>query len=708
MYRYFLFLAMIFFPSVIMAAGGDSDFEQSDSPTHLPAMILLDEDDDIDESISYLESLGVTVLRHRGRILLTFIPYDSEFLTGNPSGETGRKAPSGRRFKDIQFGRRNLIEPTMNKARGFYNADYIGLGRDLPQPYDGSGVVVGICDIGFDSRHPTFLDADGSESRVRRVVHYIEDRGIRNVYDDPVDILVWHTDTPDNWHATHVTGIAAGSGAGTGYRGLAPGADIVFTGSQLYDVGLLAGVEDIIEYAREAGKPAVINLSMGNYLGPHDGTSLFTQYLDLCAQDAVICLSSGNEGNNSVSMSYDFTEADPEVRVKPNDWSGVNITGVAEVWSADETPFDFFFYWNNNTTFANRKDVYPLLRADGDGQVEWSISLDPDAPDYDETLASLFYEGYVKATAGVSPLNGRYCASVEFELKTDIYHPNSKWAEWWPGIRMAGSPGSHIDIYCSGGSFLRRESGFPEPDNSQCVSDLATGLLTISVGMMNNRDLQSDPGPGFAEGDVSIYSGYGTLVDGRVLPLTVAPGGHIISSSSSAFLEKYTEELKNVADTSHHDGGDAYWMVNSGTSMSCPFVVGSIATWLQAYPHLTSEDVQEIIRSTNHSSDVPDLSDPRNGQGWFDAYRGIQRVLDLAALNVGSLDATGSALRVEGGYIYIGNPSGQPVTVEIFTPAGLAADRAVLSGTLVEYSLSHLPSGIYIVRAAGRCIKIAV
>lgn len=58
----------------------------------------------------------------------------------------------------------------------------------------------------------------------------------------------------------------AGNGAGSPYVGIARDADIVVSTSTLTDVGLLAGVEDIIDYAKEVGKPCVINLSMGNYI----------------------------------------------------------------------------------------------------------------------------------------------------------------------------------------------------------------------------------------------------------------------------------------------------------------------------------------------------------------------------------------------------------------------------------------------------------
>ena len=694
MKKYLLLICCILTVSSIYAfrpsAGGDFDYTEDEEATHIPAMIQVT-DGDIDEIIADLELQGIIILRHRGNIMLSLIPVDSPSLKHRAKG-----------IDRIEISKPRRNRPLMREARLFNNANYINEGNSLPQPYNGKGVVVGVCDIGMDTRHPNFLDENGNECRIRQVVHYKEQQGLRTVYSAPEDIYEWQTDNSEDWHATHVTGIAAGAHKESGYYSLAYGADIVFTASQLSDVGLLAGVEDIIEYAKEVGKPAVINLSMGNYTGPHDGTSLFTRYLDMCAEDAIICLSAGNEGNTGEwkSMSYDFTEGKTELRVLPNDWDGIELTGVCEVWSPDPSPFNFTFYWNNNTSYANRKDVYNSLRSDDGSEITWSLSLNPDDPDYDETFASLYNKGYVKVTAGISPLNGRYCATLEFDLVTDIYHGDTAWAEYWPGIKINGKPGQHVDIFCGGGSFLRGERGFPVPDNKMNISDLATGFKTISVGMMNNTDYTegATPGSGLAKGDVNINSSFGTLIDGRKLPLTVAPGAYVISSISSAFMDKHPDYLAYVDDSSVFDGKTYYWIGTDGTSMSCPFVVGAIATWLQAYPRLTSEEAIQIIRTTNQTSGYPNPDDPRHGQGWFNPYKGLQEVLSLSALNVATVDSSDFEIKIDKGSLIIGNPSGKNLSIDVFNTSGILMDSSIFSHSVGTYSLSHLPSGIYIIR----------
>lgn len=51
------------------------------------------------------------------------------------------------------------------------------------------------------------------------------------------------------------------------------------------------------------------------------------------------------------------------------------------------------------------------------------------------------------------------------------------------------------------------------------------------------------------------------------------------------------------------DGRLNLWKQELGTSMATPFVSGSIALWLQANPHLTIDDVKEIIAKTSTVDD---------------------------------------------------------------------------------------------------------
>lgn len=187
--------------------------------------------------------------------------------------------------------------PAMDLARGFCRLPEVDALHPDGGSFSGKGVVAGFTDLGFDPGHVAFAGSGGI-SRVRRLVDYSV--GSR----EPVrllsagEIAAWDTDDSANWHATHVAGIMAGGYMGNGFQGVAHAADIVATTSGLHEAHLLAGMEEVIDYAVGVDAPVpVVNMSISSSLGPHDGTSLFNQYLRRLAEDAVVCVSAGNDGS---------------------------------------------------------------------------------------------------------------------------------------------------------------------------------------------------------------------------------------------------------------------------------------------------------------------------------------------------------------------------------------------------------------------------
>ncbi|MDE6028656.1 MAG: S8 family serine peptidase, partial [Muribaculaceae bacterium] len=389
--KFALFLLLPVLPAF---ARGDSEESASPDDTHYAAIIKIASED----AISQLEENGVEILRRRDELLLCYVPYAAQKKLSplNSSLKTKRK-PDG--ISKIEKGRR--VNISMDNAREWFGASVINEGNaDFP-PFTGKGVVTGICDVGIDPLHIAFLDEKG-EPRIKRVVQYKEGSGERIVMDSKEEYTAWQTDTPDNWHATHVANIMAGSYGP--YRGMASGSDIVITTSQLTDVGLLCGAEDILEYARENGKRAVINMSMANYIGPHDGSSLFSQYLDRVAEEAIVVLSAGNAGNTNFTLPIDFSEATPSAALAlySSDWVQFNPYGAVDVWSPDDTPLKVRFGIFNGQDKENLI-WYPWQKlAEGktfkitsdSGQ---ATSSDTETVLYDDTFSSI-YDGWFSRT----------------------------------------------------------------------------------------------------------------------------------------------------------------------------------------------------------------------------------------------------------------------------------------------------------------------
>ncbi|XXY45974.1 S8 family serine peptidase [Sorangium sp. So ce269] len=194
-------------------------------------------------------------------------------------------------------------------ARGVPPRRAVGLDPEAPAEFDGSGVVVGIIDIeGIDIYHPDFSTPDG-RPRVEAIWDQTEaaPRGRLGELLEPYGYGVKYT-REDIWielnpsyrvryaqvghtplkisHGTRVAGVAAGGGTeDPETRGVAPSSEIVFVNTLASGAGALAAMTEIAEAVdfvfREAGeRPCVANVSLGDELGPHDGTSPVERFFD--------------------------------------------------------------------------------------------------------------------------------------------------------------------------------------------------------------------------------------------------------------------------------------------------------------------------------------------------------------------------------------------------------------------------------------------
>lgn len=203
---------------------------------------------------------------------------------------------------------------------------------------DGSGVVIGIVDVGCDFRHKNFRH--GNMTRI----HCIWDQSAvaaasgeppkgfgygREIAAEEINHALRHGDAgayqalgyapPIAAHGTHVMDIAAGNGregalfggkpstpqpVEASHPGIAPNATLVFVQLRTEPDGflgnsrqLLEAVEYIFEKADQLDMPAVVNLSIAASGGPHDGSTLVEQgFESLLAEKPgrAIVVSAGN------------------------------------------------------------------------------------------------------------------------------------------------------------------------------------------------------------------------------------------------------------------------------------------------------------------------------------------------------------------------------------------------------------------------------
>ena len=646
------------------------------------------------EGMEALEKAEALIWGQRGEIVVACVPRSNLTIIDNAGGIATAATATA-------------LTPQMDIARSEAGAD--ALTTAFTMPYDGTGVVAGFCDTGFDARHIMF------DGRVGMMSVYNETGGERTFLTTAYEISSLRTDNAAECHATHVAGIMAGDYTANGYQGIARGATIAATGSRLTDIGVLAGMEDILAYAKERSMPTVINVSLANYTGPHDGTSLFNQYLADLAQEAIVVMSAGNNGDAPYSLHATFGP-DSELTTSIMTWTGFHPSGIVDIWSDTAEPLTVALgIWDTDTGRL-------LLRTPATGtgaRSSWVMTSTPDAFSFSDRMVadykafSELFSGFITVDGEVNSENSRYHLALNFDYTTEPRAASGNWARYRIMLFVNGSEGHRCDIFTEGLTTRLQASGYPRAlngDSSMSISDMACGEGIISVGMSVTRNsFPTIDGDDFTSdwkvGRISPYSSYGTTPGGRVMPDITAPGGYIVSALSGAYLDQHPDggDFKVAAQVTTPDGGRHAWTGMSGTSMSSPLVAGCVAAWLQAIPDLTAAEALEAMQHTART-DMADAGDPRYGSsGMLNAEAALRHLLDRRA---GIESAVGTQ---EPGFTY--NPAIRTITaansgarMELWTPAGARAASAVgtmrlhsgLRGVFILTGASTLPARIVV------------
>lgn len=644
-----------------------------------------------------------TELHRRGSIVICMVPADRIMELASAMG-----------VRRLEAHAASL--PTMADARMFCGlpeiADLTGTANIL---YDGTGTVVGFADVGFDPNHINFLEEDGTP-RVKKLVNYTTDSPWPTILTSPEDISQWNTDNDGESHATHVAGILAGSSTTGNMQGVAPGAEIVATTSPLYDAMMLAGCEEIISYAKSVGKPAAINISVSSDIGPHDGTTLFNRYMESLTEDATVCISSGNEAKR-YGFASGITSAEvPGVRTYFRDYPDrmpLYLYGTVDIWSDRPEPFTVNILAQNFSTGETERITIPIdMAADNH---EWLLcSEDVQAGDIPVIPMPEYIRGYIHIVAELNPENNRFNVALNCDyIDTSTKDPDK--AHVLFGVEaIPPYPGTVIELYSTPKLFFTRhhdtEPGSLRPTPARTVNDFCAGDGPICVGAMNSANsftnIEGEPIDFQAKlplGDVSYFSSYGTLSDGKILPDICAPGAQLVSSLSWPYCRNNTKYPLTLATIAiERDGRTDYWGPMQGTSMSSPFAAGVAALWLQANPDLTGKEIREIALNTAAAPTVGD-DNPQWGHGVLDAAAGLKIARSLAGTDHISVSVPENHVVKLCGHILTAALSTSVISeVRIISADGRTI--CVNAGTgedQVTVDCSGIPAGIYIVDIYG-------
>lgn len=600
-----------------------------------------------------------------------------------------------------------------NLSRKASRVDQIHAGTEgLPQGYNGEGVIVSLFDQGIEFGHINFLTKDRTECRVRRVWHYnttTDGTGntstVETEYATPEDIEFFNIDDSTLTHGTHTLGILAGSfgeEADDDYSGMAPAADIAIGCGTLAYANVARAITRFSEYAEEENKPLVVNLSFGDNIGPHDGTDAFPQLLNTLAEDIPIFMSSGNEGELKIALNKTFAEEDSVVRtvITPRNtirsYLGASWEAACEVqvWSEDSTPFTVETgLWNK----AENKWVF-LLPTAPDGEASYIANGDFESVSnwQNDEFDYLYTSSAIGISTGLDPNNNRYTADIWYMLNKQTNHIDRNIV---PVLIVKGQKGKRVDIYCDGdyNEFgTSRIEGWDEGEADGSISNIACGNNTIAVGSYCTRPISEQS----VEGEVSFFSSWGVMPDGRTLPDILAPGDCIASSMSTPFTasEYYNQNAyPAVYGVMYGENNPFYWTIQQGTSQASPAMAGIAALWLQANPALTPEQIKQIAKET--ARPTAEMT-PQCGAGKVDALAGIKRAIELAGTEQAYAEGkTPFLITREGGTYVVENAFKEGFSIALFDMSGMPVHTAEsLSGEALHISPDNIAKGLYLLR----------
>lgn len=471
----------------------------------------------------------------------------------------------------------------------------------LPQAYDGTGIIMGIMDTGIDFNHPDFKDAGGN-TRIQFIWDQNQPTGstVPQPYNYGIEwtaaqinaSVCTHNDNANYGHGTHVAGTAAGNGSAVGkFEGVAPKADIVFVALDFNNItnNIYAdALSYIFAKATAAGKPCVVNASVGDYYGSHDGTDLQTQLMNnmLTSQNGrVLVAAAGNAGDEKYHVKTTLTNTD--------------------------TLFTWFFG-------GTASDMYYVLYADTNDIKNVQTAIGVNRPSSTDLGRIPFHNyNYALTTQQVDTLkfNNKRIGIVKTDASINsfgvyelVYHViadtlNYKWR-----IESKGS-GKHdswnFDFVSSG---LPTTTVYPKmiyyvmPDTiSTIVSGFQCSNEVITVGNYINLNTWTN----FANvvqtssleipGKIAWSSSNGPTRTNMIKPDVVATGANVFSSlplSLQSFM--IANAPSAVAQGSMHIQG-------GGTSASAPVVAGLAALYLQKFPNATHQQVKQAIMNCTYS-----------------------------------------------------------------------------------------------------------
>ncbi|TXB66808.1 S8 family serine peptidase [Vicingus serpentipes] len=509
----------------------------------------------------------------------------------------------------------------------------------LDQPYTGKGVVLGFIDTGIDIYHPDFKDTLGNTRILAIWDQYNSDDGSSSygygqVWDSSAinNNNCTHVDHNGVNHGTHVAGIAAGNGLGVNnYRGVAPESNLVVVASNQGVGNWLSTVVDAVNFiydvADSYNMPCVINVSMGDYFGSHDGEDAASLLIDSIVnykEGRAFVAAAGNAGDFN---TYKFH---------------------LEHQITNDTTFTWFKY-NGSSALGYGSVFYELWADTADfNNVEFSVGANLPSGTYEERGTTPFYN--IKNILGlqtdtIKNDSSQVLGIVDFytELQGNKYlmqvhmqEPDSNQLLF--SLKTTGN--GRMDVWTMSAlgtsnyvySPLPLETILPEivnyvlPDSlKSMVSSFQNVESLLTVANFVNRATYIDVDTilrftGKTPGFRAASSSRGPTRRGTLKPDIAATGDYVIGPVSAGVIAANmvapTNRMRIALGGMHR--------YNGGTSMASPVIAGVAALYFEKCNTSTMAEVKNAITSTaksdGNTGSVPNIA---FGYGKVDAFAAL-------------------------------------------------------------------------------------
>jgi hypothetical protein len=504
----------------------------------------------------------------------------------------------------------------------------------LISPFTGKDVIVGYIDTGIDFLHEDFQNADGST----RVLYYWDHTlpfdpsltpgkyGYGQLWDSTHINNGTCLSSDGNAHGTTVSGAGSGNGLANGYhKGVAPECDLIIVETNFslanWTLSIADAVDFIFSMADTLGKPCVINASVGDYLGSHDGTDPAAEVIDSLLDDMpgrIMVSAAGNSGAQGKYHVKGVVDADTSFC-----WFEVNPS------SAFGVPAVYFDFWAdtadfNNVQFAMGADnTSPLYEFRGRTQF-YNIQDVLGVTTYDSIMAGPNKLSPVEFSASV--VNGVYhiemllsnpdSSTYLFRFETVGSGDYDLWSGAWAGLSNI----KHTAMPTVGA--FPPVAHYHYPDTlSTIVSSWTCSPKVVTVGNFKNQydyiDVNGNPFvlSGGPAGQLSANSSKGPNRLGVTKPDIAATGDGILAS-----CPLWLQSSLIVSNPPMLSLGGEH-VRNGGTSMASPIIAGIAALYLEKCPNATYQDFLNDLHAYGYEDGFTGVT-PNNayGYGKIDAF----------------------------------------------------------------------------------------